>query len=141
MSAYRTRAVALIPLLLGLALAPAAQAEVLRQNVPAQSLTAARIAQLPEPERAAWAAYLDRSHAQALLDRATLAGELPAGSTVPTPPLAVGGSQGNMPLDREDAWYGTAEAQTVADAIARTRTVASLACRVSAIPTTPRRWS
>ncbi|WP_309629824.1 pectate lyase [Brevundimonas sp.] len=124
MTTLRARAGALLPILLGLAFAPTAQAEELRQNVPAQSLTVARIARLPEPQRDAWAAYLDRSHAQALLDRATLTAELPAGSTVPPPPLAVGGSQGNMPLDREDAWYGTPEARAVADAIVSFQTPA-----------------
>ena len=124
MTSYRARAVALIPILVGLTLATAVQAEVIRQNVPAQSLTAARIARLPEPARDAWAAYLDRSHAQALLDRATLTLELPAGSTVPPPPLAVGGTAGNMPLDREDAWYATAEARAVADAIVSFQTPA-----------------
>ncbi|HEX8661134.1 MAG TPA: pectate lyase, partial [Brevundimonas sp.] len=109
---------------MSLALAPAAHAEVIRRNVPAQSLTAARIARLPEPERDAWAAYLDRSHAQALLDRAALALELPAGAVVPPPPMAVGGTQGNMPLDREDAWYATPEARAVADAIVSFQTPA-----------------
>ena len=104
MSAYRTRAAALIPLLMGLALAPVARAEVLRQNVPAQSLTAARIAALPDAERAAWAAYLDRSQAQALLDRATLAAELPAGSIVPPPPIALGGGLRFIPLAPRQVW-------------------------------------
>ena len=125
MTSFRTRAVALLPLLLGLALTPAARAEVIRQNVPAQSLSAARIAQLPDAaDRLAWAVYLDRSHAQSLLDRATLASELAPGAAVPPPPLAVGGTQGNMPLDREAAWYGTPEARLVADAIVSFQTPA-----------------
>ncbi len=117
MTSFRTRAVALLPLLLGLAFAPAAQAEVLRQNVPAQSLSAARIAQLPDAaDRLAWAAWLDRSHAQALLDRATLASELAPGATVPPPPIASGGGLQYLPLDRDAAWYASAEARTLADA-------------------------
>ena len=124
MTSNPTLAVALIPILVGLTLAPAVQAEVIRQNVPAQSLSAARIARLPEPARDAWAAYLNSSHAQALMDRATLTLELPAGATVPPPPLAVGGTAGNMPLDREDAWYATAEARAVADAIVSFQTPA-----------------
>ncbi|MGV3577956.1 pectate lyase [Brevundimonas sp.] len=124
MSAYRTRAAALFPLLMGLALAPLAKAEVLRQNVPAQSLTAARIAALPEAERAAWAAYLDRSHAQALLDRATLAGELAPGATVPPAPIAFGGGLRFIPLDQTAEWYASDEARTLADAVVSFQTPA-----------------
>jgi PelA/Pel-15E family pectate lyase len=115
MTSFRTRAVALIPLLFALA-GGAVQAEVIRHNVPAQGLSAERIAQLPEPQRDAWAAYLDRSHAQSLLDRATLTSELAPGATVPPPPTAFGGGLNALPLDRDPAWYASAEARALADA-------------------------
>lgn len=116
MTSFRSRAAALAPLLMAVAMAGAAHAEILRQNVPAQALSVARIADLPDAQRDAWAAYLDRSHAQALLDRASLTAELPAGSTVPAPPIALGGGLQYLPLDRDAAWYASAEARTLADA-------------------------
>jgi PelA/Pel-15E family pectate lyase len=97
------------------ALAAPASAGVIRQNVPAVSMTADRVASLPAGERDAWYDYMNRSIAQRALDRATLAAELPAGATPPPPPQAVGGGHYNMPLDRDPAWYGTAEARAIAD--------------------------
>lgn len=116
---------AFVAALLGSALGMGpARAEVIGTNTPAASLTAERIARLPEPPRTAWAQYLARSQAQMQLDRDTLAAELPAGATPPPPPLAVGGGQGHMPLDCEPAWYASAEARAIADAIVSFQTPA-----------------
>lgn len=95
----------------------AAQAEVIRANTPAVGLTIDRIGALPDAERGAWADYLARSQAAQQAERAALAAELPAGATPPPPPLAIRGNSSHMPLDRPAAWYGTAEARAVADAI------------------------
>lgn len=95
----------------------AAQAEVIRANTPAVGLTIDRIGALPDAERGAWADYLARSQAAHQAERAALAAELPAGATPPPPPLAIRGNSSHMPLDRPAAWYGTAEARAVADAI------------------------
>jgi PelA/Pel-15E family pectate lyase len=97
------------------AVAAPAFADVIRQNVPAVSMTADRVASLPAAEQNAWYDYMDRSIAQRALDRATLAAELPAGATPPPPPQAVGGGHYNMPLDRDPAWYATPEARAIAD--------------------------
>jgi PelA/Pel-15E family pectate lyase len=102
----------------------AALADVIRLNTPALGLTIDRIGALPDAERGPWLEYLARSQAQRQADRDALAAELPAGATPPAPPQAVGGSQGNMPLDRPDDWYATAEARAVADAIVSFQTPA-----------------
>lgn len=101
--------------LLVLALLPgAALAAVIGHNPPAPEMGAARLAEVPAAQRPAWQAYLDRSDRQMALDRATLARELKPGDTVPPPPVA---GKMNAPLDREPAWYGTAEATAIADTI------------------------
>jgi PelA/Pel-15E family pectate lyase len=102
----------------------AARADVIRLNTPAVGLTIDRIGALPDAERGPWLEYLARSQAQMQADRDALAAELPAGVTPPPPPQAVGGSQHNMPLDRPDDWYATAEARSIADAIVSFQTPA-----------------
>ena len=104
--------------------AAAARAEVIARNTPALGLTLDRIGALPDAERGAWLEYLARSQAQMRADRDALAAELPPGATPPPPPQAVGGTQGQMPLDRPDDWYATAEARSVADAIVSFQTPA-----------------
>lgn len=101
--------------LLLVALLPgAAFAAVIGHNTPAPEMSAARLAELPAAQRPAWQAYLERSDRQMAFDRATLARELKAGDTVPPPPVA---GKTNAPLDREPAWYGSAEAAAIAQTI------------------------
>ncbi|MDR7333439.1 pectate lyase [Roseateles asaccharophilus] len=101
--------------LLVLALLPgAAFAAVIGHNTPAPKMSVARLAELPAAQRPAWQAYLERSDRQAAFDRATLARELKPGDTVPPPPVA---GKTNAPLDREPAWYASAEAQAIATTI------------------------
>lgn len=98
--------------LLTFALMPGAVfAAVIGHNTPASEMSAARLAELPAAQRPAWQAYLDRSDRQMAFDRATLARELKPGDTVPSPPVA---GKTNAPLDREPAWYASAEAQAIA---------------------------
>ena len=91
-----------------------AHAAVIGANTAAPEVSAERVAALPPAERAAWSAYLDRSRKQQQFDRATLAAELRAGETAPTPPKA---GSGKMALDKEAAWYGSATARAMADTI------------------------
>jgi PelA/Pel-15E family pectate lyase len=101
--------------LLLLALMPCvALGAVIAHNTPAPEMSVARLAELPAAQRAAWQAYLDRSERQMALDRAMLARELQAGDPVPPPPTA---GKMNAPLDREPAWYATAQAVAIADTI------------------------
>lgn len=91
-------------------------AEVIGTSQPAESITAARISQLPATERAAWTAYLDRSQRQMQADHAALAAERTA--KAPVPPLPKGAySASTIPLDHAAAWYASAKARHIADVI------------------------
>lgn len=103
-----------LPLLACLLAPGLVAAAVIGHNIPAPEMSAARLAELPAAERPAWAAYLARSERQAAFDRATLARELKAGEPIPPPPTA---GKPNAPLDREPAWYASAEARAIADTI------------------------
>ena len=105
-------------------LAPlAALADVIGSNTPFQPLSAERIATLPKDSQPAWSAYLARSQAQMLADRAALAAELKPGQAPLSPPPDREGHD-NMPLNRDAAWYGSAEALAVADNIVSFQTPA-----------------
>lgn len=97
-----------------LALAAPAFGAVIGANTPAPEVSAARLAELPAAQRAAWAQYIARSYKQHQFDRATLAAELEPGETAPPAPLA---GSGKMPLDKDAAWYGSPEARAIADTI------------------------
>jgi len=115
--------------LLGLSLlqVTAVRAAVIGINVPANSLTVARVeAALPPGQRAPWLDYLARSQQQREADRAALAAEraaLPAGS--PLPPAPEGGhADKSMPLNQSPGWYASAAARLVADNIVSFQTPA-----------------
>ena len=98
------------------AVSTASWAAVVGTNVPAQPLTAARIATLPSRERGPWTRYLARSQAAMKADKAAFAAERRSGQT-PPPPAPEGNGARTMPLDRPAAWYGSAAARHVADVI------------------------
>ncbi|MGR4865094.1 pectate lyase [Caulobacter sp. LARHSG274] len=110
---------------LALALAGPATGAVVGRTVPAEPLTASRIAALPVAVQPAWRAYLARSRAAHDADVAGLAAEQGAG---PAPALPPKGKQGtgaaSMPLDRDRAWYASAEARRIADVIVSFQTPA-----------------
>ncbi|MGI4718183.1 MAG: pectate lyase [Janthinobacterium lividum] len=98
-----------------LALPAICQAATLGTMAPAQPLTEARIAALPDQQRrAAWAAYLARSRAAMEADKAALLAEAPDSAA---PVARSHAADGGMPLRRPDAWYATPEALRVADNI------------------------
>ena len=111
------------PLALASCLILPAAAKVIGTNVPAEAVTAARIAQLPAAERAAWMSYLQRSDAQRQADKAALAAERQGLTAIPAPPPEHG-HDASMPLDRDAAWYGGPEARAVADNIVSFQTPA-----------------
>jgi PelA/Pel-15E family pectate lyase len=97
-----------------LAASPAAlHAATIGKQEPAPPLTQALIdANAPASERAAWTAYLKRSQALMAADKASLAREREGLATIPAP--ARPGNPNSMPLNREPAWYGGAEAKAIA---------------------------
>ena len=64
------------------------------------------------PERAAWLAYLRKSEAMMAADKASFAKEREGLAAIPAPARA--GNPNSMPLDRDAAWYGGAEAKAIA---------------------------
>lgn len=108
--------------ILALTLAPACLAKPVGRMVPAPPLSAARIAALPQAQRAAWTSYLQRSDLLRARDKAALATERAGLSAVPAPPPH--GSTRSMPLDKPADWYGSAEARRIADNIVSYQTPA-----------------
>jgi PelA/Pel-15E family pectate lyase len=101
-----------------------ASASVVGTNLPAQSLTAERVAQLPASQRAAWLAYLRRSQTQRQADKAAFQAELKnAGLATPIEPPH-GNSTRGIPLNRDAGWYASAEARNIADIIVSFQTPA-----------------
>lgn len=93
-------------------------------NPPAQSLTRARIMHLPASQRAAWLAYFERSERQRQSDKNAFATELKlAGIATPVDPPH-GFSAHSIPLDRDPAWYASAEARRIADIVVSYQTPA-----------------
>jgi PelA/Pel-15E family pectate lyase len=93
-----------------------AHAAVIGTSKPAESITAERIAHLQQKDRAAWETYLKRSQHQMEADRAVLAVERTSGVAEPPLPKEGFGTR-SMPLDRDSAWYGSADARHIADTI------------------------
>lgn len=80
-------------------------------------LTPARIAHLPDAERTAWQAYLDRSRGRAIRERATLAEEVKASGLDASRPAPSDGAQFAAPSKTDTAWFAGPEAGKLADAI------------------------
>ena len=105
----------------GIAAAPAA-AEVIGTMTPAEPLSEARIAALPAEQRAHWAEYWRQSQARLAADKVALAAEREAGrADLGSPPA---GTPASMPLDRDKAWYASADARRIADTIVSFQTPA-----------------
>jgi PelA/Pel-15E family pectate lyase len=112
---------ALLALTLSATCGPAA---VIGESVPAQSITADRIAVLPRAQQAAWRDYLVRSARQMQADRAFLQTELTsAGPTSELIPPSDRAAR-SMPLNRPAEWYGSVEARRIADIIVSFQTPA-----------------
>jgi PelA/Pel-15E family pectate lyase len=103
-------------LALSLATLSTLHAAVIGTSKPAQPITEARIAQLEPNQRTAWTAYLQRSQQQRTADQASLAAERNPNAPIPPPPPESFAAR-SMPLNRPSSWYGTPEAQHIADVI------------------------
>ncbi len=99
-------------------------ATTIAANTPTESLTRARIAELPPTQRGAWLKYLERSERQRQADKNAFQTELKrAGIATPTePPHGFAGR--GMPLDRDAVWYASADARRVADIVVSFQTPA-----------------
>ncbi len=101
-----------------------ATAAVVGTNPPSQPLTAARIAQLPAAEQAAWQHYLARSQALRAKDQAFLADEIAKNQIKER--IAVTATRGSPRVtgSRPAAFFATAEARTMADNVVSFQTPA-----------------
>lgn len=104
--------------------AAACSASTIGTNPPVEPLTRERIDRLPAKERSAWLDYLEHSKRQRQADKDVLQAELKrTGMEKPTePPHSF--SARSIPLDREAAWYASAEARHIADVIVSFQTPA-----------------
>ena len=102
----------------------AASASTIGTNPPVEPLTRARIALLPKKEQNAWFEYFARSQRQRQADKDFLQAELKRAEIEKPiePPHSF--SARSIPLDREPAWYATAEARHIADVIVSFQTPA-----------------
>lgn len=116
----RTRIVAI---LLATAATPLGAA-IIGHMTPPTSLTPEKVAGLPADARAAWNAYLARSVTAMARDKAVLAAERRAATPIPPAPPEAKGHPNTMPLDRDPAWYASADARAVADNIVSFQTPA-----------------
>jgi PelA/Pel-15E family pectate lyase len=107
-----------------IAIAVSASASTIGANPPVESLTAARIAKLPQAERKAWLAYLKRSEHQRQADKDFLHAEtIHAGIKTPLEPPHSNSAR-SIPLNRDPSWYAGAEARRIADIIVSFQTPA-----------------
>jgi len=107
-----------------IAIGVTAQAAVIGTNLPAESLTRDRIAQLPAADQRAWLAYLDRSSRQRDADKAFLRAEMKRLGISHPLQAPFDASGRSIPLNRESSWYTSAEARHIADVIVSFQTPA-----------------
>jgi PelA/Pel-15E family pectate lyase len=110
--------------LLTMAFVSTLPAAVVGTSTPALSLTAERMAALPEAQRNAWKEYLERSARQMQADRGFLRAELQAAGLKEPTPAPHGSSARSVPLDQPREWYGGAEARRIAEIIVSFQTPA-----------------
>ena len=103
---------------------PALPAGVIGTNVPAREVTLESIATLPPAQQRAWKDYLIRSQRQMQADQEALHHEMKRLnlSQAVLPPS--GNSARSIPINRDPAWYGTSNAQFLADNIVSFQTPA-----------------
>jgi PelA/Pel-15E family pectate lyase len=99
-------------------------AKIIATNPPTESLTRDRVMQLSTTQRGPWLKYLERSEKQRQADKDEFQTELKsAGITTPIEPPH-GFSARGLPLDRDAAWYASADARRIADNVVSFQTPA-----------------
>ena len=101
-----------------------AAASTIGTNPPVEPLTRDRIALLPPKEQSAWFDYLKRSARQRQADKDFLQLELKRAGIEKAIEPPHGFSARSIPLNREAAWYGSADARHIADVIVSFQTPA-----------------
>jgi PelA/Pel-15E family pectate lyase len=94
-----------------------AAATVVGANPPSQPVTAARIATLPRAQQAAWKNYLETSQRSMQVDKDNLKAEQKAAGAAVAPAAEHSGNARSIPLEKDAAWYATADATHIADVI------------------------
>jgi PelA/Pel-15E family pectate lyase len=122
-NAYKLTLLQTIALLL-FAGATIAAAATIGTNPPVEPLTRERIAQLAPKERNAWNAYLEHSRRLRQADKDFFQAELKRAGIVKSIEPQHGFSARSIPLDRDAAWYASAEARHIADVIVSFQTPA-----------------
>jgi PelA/Pel-15E family pectate lyase len=103
---------------------PPASAAIIGTNPPALSLTAERIAALPEAQQRAWTEYVARSDKQLRIDQAFLQAELNEHKLQEPIIPPSGRSASSLPLDKPADWYGASNALRIADIVVSFQTPA-----------------
>jgi PelA/Pel-15E family pectate lyase len=104
--------------------ATAAAAFTIGTNPPVEPLTRDRIALLAPKERSAWLEYIARSARQRQADKDFLQSELKRVGIEKATEPPHGYSARSIPLNREPAWYASADARHIADVIVSFQTPA-----------------
>jgi PelA/Pel-15E family pectate lyase len=104
--------------------APVLPAAIIGTNTPAREITDASIATLPPAQQRAWKQYLARSERQKQADQDFLHREMKRLNLTEAIRPPSGNSARSLPLNRDPAWYGSSNAQFLADNIVSFQTPA-----------------
>ena len=99
-------------------------AAIIGTNIPAQGITAETIAALPNAQQRVWKQYLERSNRQMRADQDFLKKEMKLAGVKEAVVPPSDNSTRSLPLTREASWYGTSNAQFLADNIVSFQTPA-----------------
>jgi PelA/Pel-15E family pectate lyase len=111
-------------MLAALLTAPVLPAAIIGTNTPAQEITDESIATLPPAQQRVWKQYLARSNRQRQADQDFLHREMKQLNLTEAILPPSGNSANSLPLNRDPAWYGSSNAQFLADNIVSFQTPA-----------------
>jgi hypothetical protein len=105
-------------------IAPLLPGAIIGTNVPAQEITVETIATLPKAQQRAWRKYLEHSDRQKRADQNVLRKEMKRLGLTEAEIPPSDRSARSIPLTRDAAWYGTSNAQLLADNVVSFQTPA-----------------